>query len=127
MARQSKAKKSEDAASDGPPAGSYTLKRGRESQFRRTIRYESGVSAQLVFSPDQHIDLTQEEVDGLRKEIACGLIVPSNTDDKGRQRVVREVTTEAKATIESLQSQVDELAAENAQLKADMEAASKPE
>ena len=121
-----KKKQAKVDVADGPQAGSYTLRRDREQEFRRTINYESGVSAQLVFQPGKHVELTQEEVDGLAKEIENRMIVPSLTDDKGRQRIVREVTPEATATIAKLEKQVEDLSAENAQLKADLEAATAP-
>jgi hypothetical protein len=125
MAKKKPAK-TDEAEDDGPNAGSYTLRRDREQEFRRTINYESGVAAQLVFQPGVHVELTQEEVDGLENEIKVGMIVPSNRDDKGRQKLIREVTPEATATITKLEKQVEELSAENAQLKADLEAATAP-
>ena len=117
--------KSEEAA--GPQPGSYTLRRDRNQEFRRTIKYESGVSAQLVFQPGAHLELTAEEVAGLKKEIDSRMIVPSFVDDKGRQRIIREVTPEATATIAKLEAKVEELAAENAQLRADLEKLTAPE
>ena len=54
------------------------------------------------------------------------MIVPSYRDDKGRQKIVREVTPEATATISRLEKKIKELSAENAQLKADLEAATAP-
>lgn len=126
VAKKKKAANIAGEEAEGPQAGSYTLRRDREQEFRRTINYLSGASAQLVFQPGQHVELTQEEVDWLAKEIEHRMIVPSYRDDKGRQKIVREVTPEATATISRLEKKIEELSAENAQLKADLEAATAP-
>lgn len=128
MGRRRKNKSDEPQADAGPAleAGSYTLRRDRQQEFRRTIKYESGVTAQLVFKQGVDVELTQEEVDGLESEIACGMIVPTNRDDKGRQRVVREVTPEATATICNLEQQVEELSAKCAELTRQLGEATAP-
>lgn len=69
-----------------PKAGLYTLRRDRTDPFRRTVNYKSGESAQLVFSADRDIELTDEEVAALEKEINVGMILLSDRDAKGRQR-----------------------------------------
>ena len=123
-----KVKKHDESAPDAEPehkAGSYTLKRDHEGDFRRTIHYENGDSVVLVMSPGLHLDLSQEEVDGLEKEISSGFIVPSNTDDKGRQKVVRQESPEATATIARLEKRVEEQAAEIAALNSQLEEATR--
>lgn len=123
MAKKKQAKTEE---AEGPQAGSYTLRRDRNQEFRRTINYESGVSAQLVFQPGAHLTLTAEEVAGLKKEIEARMIVPSFVDEKGRQRIVREVAPEATATIAKLEAKIEDLSAENAKLRADLEKLTAP-
>lgn len=107
--------------------GSYTLRRDRHQEFRRTVNYKSGVSAQLVFQPGEHLELTAEEVAGIKADIEAGMIVPSFRDDKGRQMIARQVAVEASAAIANLEKKIEDLSAENAQLRADLEKLTAPE
>lgn len=68
---------------------SYTLRRDRTQEFRRTVRYKNGSTAVLVFQPGVDIELTAEEVAFLKNEIECGMVVVTNRDGKGRQRLTR--------------------------------------
>lgn len=134
---------------------SYTLARGRTQPYRKTLTYLSKQPligpdgtpvtgpdgkpvlkmlrdpkrepVQLVFEPDEDIELTEEEIGYLANAIAGGYIVPTNRDAKGRQRSQRsEPMPEATEIIAKIEKQVEELSAENAQLKADLKAATKP-
>lgn len=87
-----KSKKSEGGEEAAPKhkAGLYTLRRDREQEFRRTITYDNGTAVQMVFNRDTDVDLTQDEVDFLETEIDAGMLVPSNRDEKKRQRLTRD-------------------------------------
>lgn len=136
-------------------ATSYTLARGRTQPYRKTLTYLSAQPlkdaegktvksedgkpvmkmladpkrppVQLVFEPDEDIDLTEEEVGYLANAIKGGFIVPTNRDAKGRQKTTRNVPSpEAADEIAKLEKKIEDLAADNAQLKADLEAATAP-
>lgn len=74
---------------------SYRLKMGHNTTFRRTIdpsadkpeKKKDGEAYQLVFEPGQDYELSDEEAAGLEKEISTGLLVPTDKDEHGRQRV----------------------------------------
>lgn len=74
---------------------SYRLKMGHNTTFRRTIDPSAEKKAdakkseayQLVFEPGQDYELSAEELAGLEKEIETGLLVPTDKDEHGRQRV----------------------------------------
>lgn len=124
----------------------YTLRRGREQEFRRTVNYfttdkegnktpdQKRESVQFRFLPDEDVQLTDEEIEFMSPDIAAGVIVPADRDAKGRQRVQRnEPTPEAAEIIAKLESKVEALSAklssvkaENKSLKADLEAATAP-
>ncbi len=104
---------------------SYTLAFGYPTAFRRTVQ-SGDARVQLVFEPGEHYELTDEEAEGIQKELSVGLIVPSDFDPKGRQKRPTPISTDANSVIAKLEAKVESLAAENAQLKADLEAATKP-
>lgn len=74
---------------DAKTAGQYGLKYGHPTEFRRTVTIGEGDSAQrvqLVFQPNAPLELSDEEIAGLKKEIDGGLIVPWVEDEKGRRK-----------------------------------------
>jgi hypothetical protein len=127
---------------------SYTLARGRTQPYRKTITYLSeqpllgqdgkpvkgpdGKSipkmlpdpkrkpVQLVFDVDKDIDLTDEEIGYLENAIKGGYIVPTNRDEKGRQKATtpRDYVPGAEEIIAKLEKQVETLSAKNAELEA---------
>lgn len=104
---------------------SYTLKFGHPTPFRRTVTV-GDEKVQLVFIPGEHYELTAEEVAGLDKEISGGLLVPTDLNAAGVQRPPRGVSADAAATIEKLEAKIEDLSAENAQLRADLEKLTAP-
>lgn len=116
--------------SNKPAAKSYMLKIGHDTAFRRTVQIGDSKKAgkkggtdpekvQLVFEPGQSYQLTDEEVAGLQNEINSGLLVEATTDAEGRQRPVQPSSprTDADSVIDRLEKKCEELAAENAELK----------
>jgi hypothetical protein len=93
----------------------YTLRRGREQPFRRTVTL-GDKQVQLVFEPGVDLDLSPDEIVQCQDLIDSQMIVPATRDAKGRLRVVRS-TTEA-ATLAALQAKNDELEARVAELTA---------
>ena len=132
---------------------SYTLARQRTQPFRKTITYLSEQPligpdgpvkgdagkpvlkmlpdperppVQLSFEVDKDIDLTDEEIGYLENAIKGGVIEPTNRDAKGRQKAApRDYVPGADEIIAKLEKQVDDQAAEIAQLKKDLKAATK--
>ncbi len=106
----------------------YTLRRGREQPFRRTVNLtrevegeggelvEEKYSVQLVFEPGVDIELSPVELEQCADIIASQMIVPAIRDAKGRLRVMR--TPADTATIASLTAKNDELEARVAELTA---------
>lgn len=66
----------------------WGLKFGHPTAFRQTVKIGEGDQAervQLVFEPNQRLDLTVQEVAGIQPFIDTGLIVPWDDDWKGRR------------------------------------------
>jgi len=101
----------------------HALRVGHQSTFRRTVTVRKGKHeqrVQLVFEPETPLDLTDQEVAGLQREIALGLIVPWEAGNR-RMRPVRaasepKTTTKPVAPAEDHADDENELAAENARL-----------
>lgn len=124
----------------------YTLQRGREQEFRRTVNYfttdkdgnkvldPKRESVQFRFIAGEDVQLTDEEIEFMETDIKAGFIVRADRDAKGRQRVQRdEPTPEAADIIAKLEKKVEDLSAklasvkaENKKLTADLEAATAP-
>ena len=106
------------------------LRVGHSTPWRQTVNVGTDKEPnkiQLVFEPGEDKEVTQAEIDGgLQPFIDCGLLVDPNRDPKGRQRRPVAVSVDADKTISKLEKQVEDLSAENAQLKADLEAATAP-
>lgn len=105
---------------------SYTLKFGHPTPFRRTVTI-GDENVQLVFTPGEHYELTDEEIAGLELEISGGLLVLTDLNSAGVQRPPRGQSADATATIEKLEAKIEDLATENAQLRADLEKLTAPE
>lgn len=126
----------------------YTLARGRNQPYRKTITYLSEQpligsdgkqvvgpdgkpvlkmlpdpkrpAVQMVFEADEDIELTEEELGHLENAIKSGVIVPTNRDGKGRQRSTRVAPSpEAADEIAKLEKKVEEVSAKNAELKSE--------
>lgn len=103
---------------------------GHSTVWRQTVN--AGTAAepnkvQLVFEPGVDKEVTQAEIEGgLQPFIDSGLLVDPRRDPKGRQRRPEQPTGDATKAIAKLEKQVEDLSAENAQLKADLEAATAP-
>lgn len=108
----------------------FALAIGHSTTFRQTVNIgtpEKPNRVQLVFEPGEDYELTEAEIAGVQPFIDSGLLVDPNRDPKGRQRRPPVVSGDANKTIAKLEKKLEELSAENAQLKADLEAATKPE
>lgn len=109
------------------PTHTLALRFGHATLFRRTVTLGNGEKIQMVFEPDRDYEVTDEELaGGLQKLVDDGLLVDPNRDPKGRRRPLAAPTADATAAIDKLEKRVEDLAAENAQLKADLEAATAP-
>jgi hypothetical protein len=106
------------------------LKIGHTTQWRQTVNIgtaKNPKAIQLVFEPGEDKEVTQAEIDGgLQAFIDCGLLVDPNRDPKGRQRRPAVASGDADKTIAKLEKKIEDLSAENSQLKADLEAATAP-
>lgn len=101
----------------------FTLQFGRDVPFRRTINTgtdKKPVPTLLVFERDKYIELSEKEIAQLDREIQSGVIEEVNLDPKGRHRARREVLVagDAEAKITSLENQLADAKAENAELRA---------
>ncbi|MBW3543446.1 MAG: hypothetical protein KY476_24605 [Planctomycetes bacterium] len=94
------------------------MKFGHATPFRRTITLGKERET-LLFDPDTPYDLSPDEVAGLAAEIDCGLIVPWDTDDKGRR--ARPPRGPLAPDESELAERVRRLEAENASLRAQLE------
>lgn len=117
------AKKKTEPAEEEVSETLYTLRRGREQPFRRTVTL-GGNQVQLVFEPGVDLDLSPDEIVQCQDLIDNQMIVPATRDAKGRLRVVRSVTEAA--TIATLQAKCDEQEARIAELEALLEESTKP-
>lgn len=112
----------------------YTLPRGREGEFRRTVRYQIKKAGKLVddpkrkpvmftFQPDVDVELTPEEEEFMKPDIDAGFIVRADRDAKGRLRRQRPVAEDgdAETQIAALEARIEELAGANASLKSENE------
>lgn len=97
---------------------SLALRIGHTTPFRRTVTVD-GEKYQLVFEPGKDYEITEAEIaGGLQKLIDGGLLVDPNRDHKGRQRRPTVAAADATATIDKLEKRIEQVAAENAALKA---------
>jgi hypothetical protein len=107
------------------------LKIGHTTAWRQTVAVgpkDKPKRVQIVFEPNEDKEVTKAEIDGgLQPFIDCGLLVDPNRDPKGRQRRPAAVTADAASEIAKLEKKVEDLAAENSKLRADLEVATKPE
>jgi hypothetical protein len=109
----------------------YGLRPGHQNDFRRTVTVGKGAKesrVQLLFRPGTWLELTEQEVVGIKDLIDGGLIIEWGTDPKGRDRPVRHErpagpTPEQAADLKALQAendslkgQVEELTAQVAEL-----------
>lgn len=111
-------------------ANLYTIRRDRKLPFRRTVTYNAGKKnekqAQLVFEPGVDLELSKEELAQCQDLIDSEMIVPADRDAKGRLRVARDRSPQADAALSEAQDRIAELEAENAELRATLEAATEP-
>jgi hypothetical protein len=120
-----------------PKSGTFTLRNGHATTFRRTVTLDGSSlnpkkptadaeKVQLAFEPGVDYPLSEVEVAGCQDLIDAGILVPANRDDKGRNKpIAASPRTDADSTIDKLEKKVEELAAENAALKAKLAAAPK--
>lgn len=99
---------------------------GHPTPWRQTV--DTGTErVQLVFEPGIDKEVTIAEIEGgLQPFIDSGLLVDPRRDPKGRQRRPEKPDGDATKTINKLEKKIEDLATENAQLKADLEAATAP-
>lgn len=98
------------------------LKIGHTTTWRQTVTVgpkSNPQKMQLVFEPGEDKEVTKEEIaGGLQPFIDCGLLVDPNRDAKGRQRrPPQPEAAEADKVIAKLEQRIEELSAENADLK----------
>lgn len=98
------------------------LKIGHPTKWRQTVVLgpkDKPQRVQLLFEPGIDREVTQEEIDGgLQPFIDCGLLVDPNRDPKGRQRrPPAPESVEADKVIAKLENRIEELSAENEDLK----------
>ncbi len=136
--KPAKAPKSDESGKAEVKAGAFMLKLGHPTPYRRTVTLDGSTKAnkpvsseaekvQLEFQPGQAYDLSDIEAEGCRDLIENGFLVPARTDEKGRNKPVQVSSprTDADGTIDKLEKKVEELAAENAELKAQLKNAPK--
>jgi hypothetical protein len=103
---------------------------GHPTPWRQTVNVgtaEQPNRIQLVFEPNVDKEVTLAEIEGgLQPFIDSGLLVDPRRDPKGRQRRPEKPDGDANKTITKLEKKIEDLATENAQLKADLEAATAP-
>jgi hypothetical protein len=117
-------------AKSKPATTVLALAIGHPTPWRQTVNVgtpENPNKIQLVFEPGIDKEVTLAEIEGgLQPFIDCGLLVDPRRDPKGRQRRPEQPSGDANKTIAKLEKQVEELSAKNAQLTADLEAATAP-
>lgn len=97
----------------------YTLRRGREQAFRRTVslskpgRKESE-AVQLVFEPGVDVELSEQELQQCHDLIDVGMIVDATRDSKGRLR--GGISADAEVKMEELAAMDPEQLLERAKL-----------
>jgi hypothetical protein len=100
---------------------SYALQPNWPAPFRRTVRLADREPYLLVFEPGEHYELDPDEIEFLAHEIAVGVLVESKVDASGNRPVF--VPPSAEDAIARLETQIEELSAENAELRAELEKA----
>lgn len=118
-------------AKSKPATTVLALAIGHQTTWRQTVNVgtaEKPNKIQLVFEPGEDKEVTLAEIEGgLQPFIDSGLLVDPNRDPKGRQRRPEKPTGDAMKTIAKLEKKIEDLSAENAQLRADLEKLTAPE
>jgi hypothetical protein len=117
-------------AKSKPATTVLALAIGHPTPWRQTVNIgtaDKPEKVQLVFEPGVDKEVTLAEIEGgLQPFIDAGLLVDPRRDPKGRQRRPEKPDGDANKTIAKLEKKVEELSAENAQLKADLEKLTAP-
>lgn len=92
----------------------WGLKYGHPTPYRRTLSVGKGKKAGrvlMVFQPDTPYELTDEELAGCQDLVKIGLLVPWETDPKGRRARPRPAADQSGETdsATALQAKVSEL------------------
>lgn len=118
-------------AKSKPATTVLALAIGHPTPWRQTVNIgtaDKPEKVQLVFEPGIDVEVTAAEIaGGLQPFIDSGLLVDPRRDPKGRQRRPEKPDGDATKTIANLEKKIEDLAAENAQLRSDLEKLTAPE
>lgn len=109
------------------PCGTFALRQGHETAFRRTIEISKGNKIQLVFEPGQTYDLSEAERKQCQDIIDAGLLQEVTFDPKGRMRYPsgKLAALDTETIVANLEAKIESLSAENAKLSAELAASTK--
>lgn len=109
------------------PCGTFALRQGHGTSFRRTVKLGKDSKVLLVFEPGQTYELSDIERKQCQDIIDAGLLQEVSYDPKGRMRYPsgKAAALDTEAIIASLEAKIEELSAVVAKQSAELAASTK--